>query len=367
MRNHFLIITAACLVSMTSLFAQDRKDKAPVTFEELYDEPYSINKLFVGFQPLYGELSANNVNVGFGVDAIYFHKDKFDIRANFRKTYYRKFYDMAAQLATEIDQKEVNQIREYSQEIAPVPFTYYELSGTYHIKDFEESSKTNMILYKNSYRGNRWASRVPLLAEVPCKVRKIYGARLGAIAWNSATDLSRALQAQGLTNNALLSAEVALPTEMENFTTLQRERVDVFANVSSQSIFLGGSLGWIRNVAVSFESSKYEEGVDDLMLTVFADIFYSPSIRVDDVVFTRRNDAGAIQETRTYAVSPVKTQPLGFRLGIDGRFNRTLSWSYGGEIGYRPGIEGRTFYALFKVSFPVYGTNLDYKVESFGK
>jgi hypothetical protein len=68
-----------------------------------------------------------------------------------------------------------------------------------------------------------------------------------------------------------------------------------------------------------------------------------------------------------YLVSPVKTKTFGFRLGMDGRFNRQLSWSYGAEVGYRPAIEGRTFYALVKISFPVFGTNLDYKVESFGK
>jgi hypothetical protein len=58
---------------------------------------------------------------------------------------------------------------------------------------------------------------------------------------------------------------------------------------------------------------------------------------------------------------------LGFRVGMDGRFNRTFSWAYGAEVGYRPSLEGRSFYAVFKISFPVFGTNLDYKVESFGK
>jgi hypothetical protein len=44
-----------------------------------------------------------------------------------------------------------------------------------------------------------------------------------------------------------------------------------------------------------------------------------------------------------------------------------FSWAYGAEVGYRPSFEGRSFYAMFKISFPVFGTNLDYKVESFGK
>src|ERR1044071_2593430 len=98
MKNHFLILTAALLVA-TNLFAQERKDKTPVTFEEIYDEPYSVNKLFVGFQPLYGELSVANVNAGFGVEAVYYHRDKMDLRAHFRKTYSRSFYDFSRDLA----------------------------------------------------------------------------------------------------------------------------------------------------------------------------------------------------------------------------------------------------------------------------
>jgi len=54
-------------------------------------------------------------------------------------------------------------------------------------------------------------------------------------------------------------------------------------------------------------------------------------------------------------------------VGIDGRFNRALRRSYGGEVGYKPTFAGMGFYALMKISFPVFGTNLDYKVESFGK
>jgi hypothetical protein len=52
---------------------------------------------------------------------------------------------------------------------------------------------------------------------------------------------------------------------------------------------------------------------------------------------------------------------------MEGRFNRTFGWSYGGEIGYRPSVESRGFFAVIKLCFPVFGTNLDYKVESFGK
>jgi hypothetical protein len=356
MKTNFLTCLAAFMAVSVNLFAQERKDKAPVTFEEIYDEPYSVNKLFIGFQPLYGELFVSNVNAGFGVEALYYHQDKFDVRAHFRKTYSQKFFDFSRDLAQ--NNSDVDNDTEV--------FRYFEIGGTYHIKDFEQSSKTKMYLYKSSYRGNRWASRVPLYADVPCKVRKIYGVRLGGIMWDSSIDLNRALEQQDLTNADLKSGETSLPTEEYNEVG-EFEPVDVFTNISSKGLYVGGSLSWIRNVAVNFD--KFEEGVDDTMFTVFADILFSPSIGIDDIVYTQKNNVGEkiTGTTATYSVSPVKTKTFGFRLGIDGRFNRTLSWSYGGEVGLRPSLDGRQFFAMFKISFPVYGTNLDYKVESFGK
>jgi hypothetical protein len=352
-KNHFLIFLSSLLFTFPAFSQSERKDKTAVTYEEIYDEPYSVNKLFIQFQPLYADLFATNVNAGFGLEASYYHKDRFDFRGNFRKTYSQKFYDFSRDLA----------IKTSDVDNRPQVYNYYELGGTYHVKDFEESSKTKMILYKNSYKGGKWAARVPLTAEVPCKVRKIYGARLGGILWKSSTDISRALDKQGLTNADLKSPEGnTIPlTQTVNGNVVP---FDVFSNISTTGLYVGGSMTWIKNVAVNFD--KFEEGIDDLMFTAFVDILVSPSIKIDDIVYT--TDKGTPDAvTRTYSVSPIKTKTFGFRAGIEGKFNRAWSWAYGGEFGYRPSIQGRGFYALIKISFPVFGTNLDYKVESFGK
>src|SRR5882757_4004872 len=178
-RNHFLTLSALFFI-VTQAFAQaPQDDKNAVTYEELYDEPYAVNKLFIGFQPLYAELFATNTNAGFGITAQYFHKDKFNIQAQMRMTYGSKFFDFNHQLA--LDNSNVQNV--------PVAFRYFEIGGTYHIKDTESTGKTKMTLYKNSYKGNKWASRVPLQTSVPAKVRKIYGARLGAVVWNSTTNI----------------------------------------------------------------------------------------------------------------------------------------------------------------------------------
>lgn len=334
--KHFFAVIGLLFFALAAFGQDDRKDKTAVTYEELYDEPYSINRLFVGFQPLYGEVFATNINAGFGFDAHYFLEDKMNFKAHFRKTYSKTFYDFSRDLAQKISDVD-NRTEVYN---------YYEIGATYHVKDFESSSKTKMFLFKNSYKGNKWAARVPLNAEIPCKVRQIYGARLGGIFWDSSTDINRALDTQGLTHADLTSIEGGAPLP---------NNIDVFSNISSKGLYVGGSMTWIRNVAVSFD--KFETGVDDLILTTYLDILISPWISLDDVVY----------QGEVYSIDAIKTNKIGFRAGIEGRFNRTLSWSYGGEIGYRPSIDGRGFFALLKISFPVYSTNLDYKVEAFGK
>lgn len=350
MNRTFFAFLPVFAVVHSCLFAQDR-DKPAVTYEQIYDEPYAVNKLFIGVQPLYGELFVTNVNAGFGMEAQYYFQDKADFRAQFRKSYSRKFYDFNRDRI--LDNSPLDNRAQV--------FSYFEFGATYHVSDFEENSKTKMFLYKKSYRGNRWASRVPLSAEIPSKVRKVYGVRAGTMLWKSSTDLTTAMENQGLTNADLLDAE-GTPLPMTFGEPGHEQPLHVYSNIASTNVYLGGSMSWIRNVAIDFD--QYEEGVDDLMFTLYFDLIYAPSMTLDDVVYTLPSPQA---ETRTYSVSPVKLLPFGARVGIDGRFNRTFSWSYGGEIGYRPSIEGRSFYALVKISFPVFGSTLDDKVETFEK
>lgn len=336
-----------CLILWSlSIQAQDKKEKQAVTYEELYDEPYSINKLFIGFQPLYGELFATNVNAGFGIEASYYYKDKFDLKANFRKTYSSQFFDFNRQAALDNNDPQMS--------TKPQIFNYYELGGTYHVKDKDESGKTRMVLYKKSFKGNRWAANVPQFAEVPCKVRKIIGARLGGILWNSSVDLSRALKSQDLTIADLVNSDGVGLAPIDPATGTAKN-ISVYGNLHATNVYVGGSMSWFRNVAVSFD--KYDEGLDDGLLTLYFDILFAPSLALDAVTY----------QSIDYSTDVIKTSSFGFRAGIDGKFNRQLSWSYGGEIGLRPSISGQGLYAMFKISFPVFGTGLDYKVESFGK
>ncbi|MDH5397195.1 MAG: hypothetical protein OEX02_03565 [Cyclobacteriaceae bacterium] len=336
-----LLSVLALLIAYSPLQAQGSE---PVTYEDIYDEPENINKLFVAFQPIYGELWATNPSVGFGVDATYFLNNVAHFHVHARKAYHDKFeFSRYSALSNSDMQNDIGVLN------------HFEFGGAYHIKDFVENSETKFILYKKSYRGRRWTARVPLNVVLPCKVRKIYGARLGGLLFDTSTDLNRIIERQDLTFDVLKTAEGLIMPETQLDNAGNPDDVNVFTNIDMKGFYVGASMTWIRNIAIAID--KHEPGVDDQILTAFFDLMITPWITADNVFFNNEE----------YSVQDIKTIPVGARLGLDGKFNRTLSWGYGGEIGYKPGFKTGGFFALIKISLPVYSTNVNYTVEAFGK
>ncbi|MDN4164984.1 hypothetical protein QWY31_05690 [Cytophagales bacterium LB-30] len=318
----------------TAVFSQ----KTTVTYEELYDAPYDINKLFVGFQPIYGETFVTNVNLGFGLEATYFMNNKLDFRAHFRMPYYQ---------GTDFERNVARQNENNLIVNAPFNFMYVEAGATYHIIDIEKDSKSKLPLYSKNYKGSKWASRVPQKMEVPNTKREVVGIRLGGIFFKSATDLVRATEKQNIT---------LVDTEGGSFPA----NTHIYGNVTSPSIYIGGSLSWIKNFAAKPDKT-FAVVTDDHIFTSFVDLLISPFVTVEDIRY------GPVGNVQVFKGDQIKTSFLGFRMGVDGKFNREFSWAYGAEWGYRPTVQGRGFYSMIKVSFPVYSTNLDYSVEAFGR
>ena len=301
-------------------FAQNADSvKSVITFDELYNSPYAINQLFIHVQPLYSELFVTNMNVGFGLEVDYYASNKIDLSAQWRRAYAR---------ATDFSRETAHKNRENSN--SPKAFNYLELGGTFHLSDQEQPSQTKIVLYSQRYKGKRWSTSNPQMISVPGSVRKIYGLRFGGLLYQSSTDLGRALQEQG----TMLLDQNGDPVVASN----------LYGNVDAKVVYLGGSLSMIKNFAIR-PHRDFGVLVNDLMINTYIDIMYGPSINIDDVLM------GSL----VYSSAPVETSEFGFRLGLEGKFNKKIGYGYGAEIGYRPGIKSRTFYAMFKMSFPVIG------------
>jgi hypothetical protein len=330
-----------CIALILTLFVLDlahaqrgRGRDNTVVYEELYDDPYDINKLFVMFQPLYGEVFVSNMNVGFGLEAQYYLKDKAHFRAHGRKAYARPF-DMERNIA------EKNNIQQNTPEV----FRFYELGGTYHIKDEESDTESKMILLRSKEDLKKLKAKVPEQIIIPSKKRTIYGARLGGMSYVTATDLDR----------VLTNENIMLPAVGDTALSIGGDQ-SLFTNVTMYGIYLGGQYTKIKNFAVKPDRT-YGNLVNDLMFTAYLDIIYAPSVQLENILL----------DGVEYSLDEVGTTSVGFRAGMEGKFNREWSWAYNAELGLRPGLKSRGFYALIKLSFPVFGTQLNYTKEAFGK
>lgn len=348
----FLLFTIILGISAHTSEAQFRRSEAnkTVTFEELYNDPYDINKLFIGITPLYGDIHVTNITSGFGIDGTYYLNDFMHFKASVRVPYFSGS-DFARNAANKSDNFD-GRARS---------FLYTEASASYHIWDKEQESKSKIALYSKNYKGAQWAAKVPQVAEIPNKRREILFARLGGVYYETTSELSRAIAAQGVEVTGTATTEGG--AQLTN--TISGETEDaIFGNVLGYGVSIGGGLTWMKNFAAKPDKT-YEELVDDHVFTTFIDLFIFPVVTVEDFFYNPTPDASSV--FYQYDGSQINTFMFGGRLGIDGHFNRTLGWGYGAELGVRPGLEKRGFYGMIKIIFPLYGTKLDYKVEAFGR
>jgi hypothetical protein len=317
------------LMTLTIIgYSQATKKSNALKYTVTYDDPYEIKKLFIHFQPIVGDISALNIVGGFGLEANYYHKDMLDFEFSGRTTYGARF-DIARDAAN----------RNAINENVIATYFYGDMGGTYHILDQTKESDSKILLYSKRLKGNEWAATVPKNALIKNTVREIVGGRAGGFFYTTSADLSKVLAKQELE----LSYNDGSPVLVE----------DLYTNVFAYGFYVGGSMSWFKNFAVTFES-RWEPSGDDLLMTTYLDVLYSPGITIDDLLI-----AG-----ETVSLEDIKQSPIGFRAGLKGKFNRALGWGYGVESGLRPGIKKNGFFFTFKLSFPIYGTKLEQTVEA---
>ena len=299
--------------------AQDKDSVDVLTYEAINDDPYAINKLFIHIQPLYSELFATNVNIGFGIQVDYQIAKGLELSANWRHPYARQT-DFAREVAYK-NQDNVDNNK---------AFNYLEFGGTIHLSDRNYKSKSKIILYSKRYQGKKWANKIPEKLIIPSQVRKVVGFRWGGTIFNSTTDVVKAAAEQG----------VSLVDEENNPVGDAK----LYGNLDAKGIYAGLSLQIIKNVAIK-PHRDFGVLVNDLHFNAFLDIIYAPSISLEDIILDGNIISG----------DQLETQEVGFRAGVQGKFNKRVGFSYGAEFGYRPSLKERSFYALFKLGFPVFG------------
>lgn len=299
--------------------AQDQETGQVLTYEGINDDPYALNRIYIHIQPVYGELFATNVNLGFGLQVDYQIAKGLGLSANWRHPYSRQ-----TDFNREIAYKNQDNIDNNKA------FNYLEFGGTIHLSDRDQQGKSKIILYSKRYKGNKWANKTAEKLIIPSRVRKVMGFRWGGMMFNSTTDISNAAELQ----------DISLVDNENNSV----DQAKLYGNIDVKGIYAGLSIQIIKNVAIQ-PHRDFGVLVNDLQFTAFIDIMYAPSINVEDIIL---NDL-------IIDSNQLETQELGFRAGVQGKFNKPIGFSYGAEVGHRPSLKELGFYAMFKLGFPVFG------------
>jgi hypothetical protein len=305
--------------------------KGPSSFEILYDEPYAINRLFIHFQPVIADVFLTNPNVSFGFEANYLPGKKLNYEISIRKAYGRAT-DVMRDLA-ETNKTNQNETR---------PFRWIQAGATYHIKDRERDGNARIVPYTKKTKAHSFDNYNYF--EVPCLVREIIGVRAGAYNYQTTIDVSNNMIRQG----------IKLTSQEGNPLTLStKERI--YSNMMVSGFYLGGSFTTIRNVVVKPEGGSgvaYKNSGSDQILTAYADLMYSPFINLEQV-----KDGNQL-----YDLDPMKTNALGWRIGLDVMHNRAKHWSFNIEMGSHTGLSRRAGFFTAKIAFPVMAFTIDKKL-----
>ena len=310
-------------------------EKESVVFEVLYDEPYDVYKLWIKFQPLYFDVFMSNVTAGFGFEAQFIEYEMFDLNLSIRKPY---------STSTDVYRNAGEQNNDFTTTLQPAFFA--EIGGSYHVYDKSKEGIAKIVLRKefNSVKAKNREKNKPIeFVKVGCQVREIVGIRAGFMTYSNTVNLSDAAIRQGIK-----SYQGNQGTVIDNFVDNR-----LYGNLNATGLYLGGSYSQFRNVIIKPED--YNNLGNDILITAYADLLIIPSFNFTNVFL-----AG-----EAFDMGSVNTNPVGFRLGLEGKFNQKFTYSYAFETGIRPSVSKRGAFALVKLSFPVLATSLKMEKEAF--
>jgi hypothetical protein len=315
------------------LMAQTSGSNKVVNYKSVSDEPYGINKMWLHFQPIVADVFMTNFSVGFGAQYNYLFTDKVNFEARMNTSYTRSF-DFARDLAQKNAGIQVN-----NEDLAIsnrfAPYLNLQVGGSYHIIDNELKGTSKIMLTSKKVKTMQLTS-VDYVT-VNSKVRQIVGIRGGGYYMQTTTNLGTAMIKQG-----------RVMTGSDGSVLVPGGRNAIYSSLMAPGFYLGGSFGQIRNVAI--KADKFGVLGNNTIFTSYADLMYSPFLRIDDVLI---QEPGT-ENTITYTADNLKLNRVGWRAGFDIMYNQDKYFSFGGEIGARPTLAGRGMYAMAKVGFPVF-------------
>lgn len=346
-----------------------------IVFDQVYNNPSEVKRLFLGLMPAYADMFTTNVNLGVGVDAHIFPK-KLGVGGlqNENKKYSLHFHART----TYASQTDLNRFLHSENTAAftanefgsPGWYVYAEGGYAYHF--YDNVAEDNIKLPVTSTRRDlkKAASEVNDIFEVTVDKRTLVTARAGLLGYRSAVNWNNVVSRDN--RRVMRGMYDADPEDAIEPVSIRYDSLGIrneaeglglrnyaFGDVIVGSVYLGASMSWIWNAG--FETEGHADVVRDAMVTGYADFMVAPFVVVGEVKSYNGKFVASPNDLADFR------NRFGGRIGLDIAHNRAFGWGLNAEIGYRPGIHRNGAYFMMGFRFPVFATDMNNLRESFQK
>ena len=316
-----------------------------VLYKVLVDDPSVQNQLWLHLQPLTADGMTMNASVGSGLETHWISPFRgIEFHAGIRGNFFNAM-DLqkraASSAAIFIQTDKYDDPSRNPLAVTLSRFLAWEAGGFYPIKEFLKNGKANISIPDQT--------GVAENLELNAKVLRTLGARLGVNSMRSTVSLNKALEDQNL--ELVGNKGNRLSPKGATIGSVYRTRDDInslFTSFASTGIYAGIGMQRRKNLNIKTETLGIISS--NSILSFYADVMFNPWTSLQPFAYAA-NGSGDKEE---FQVDAINLSKFGFRTGFEIRHNENPFISAGGEIGYRPSIQGQGFYAALRIGIPVF-------------
>ena len=333
------------LANQVSAQLESSYPSSAVLYKVLVDDPGIQNRIWFHLQPITVDGMTMNAAVGSGLEAHWISPFKGielhgGIRGNiFNAMDLQKNASSDAAVFLQTDKYEDPSKNPLKQDFSR--FLAWELGGFYPLIEMRKDGKANISIPDQSGLVDN--------LELNAKVLRSLGARLGFNSLNSTVSLNKAMEDQQVELTGSKGTRLSPKgSSIGPVYKTEEGKNSLFSSFASSGFYAGIGLQRRKNLSIKTETMGIISS--NSILSFYADVLVNPWTSLQPFSYVQ-NGSGEKEE---FEVDKIKLGKIGFRTGFEIRYNESPFISAGGEIGYRPSIQGQGFYAALRIGIPVF-------------
>ena len=287
--------------------------------------------------PLYTDVSSNNIVGGYGIDFLF----RLNTIISFRGNYTGSYFNQKPSRENKKNSEVYNGIVSGNY----VPFKYFHGEMTLYLYTdvYESKIKVGIPIEARKEENKRSYLKIDKID----KMRQV-GLRFGGGKYQG--------QLKEKTDEFYGVDESKSFADSNRIMDLDNPLNDNFTSVTYDLISAGLSYESVSHLRIKFSDAKgYKNKMSQWI--IYGDALYGMNFNLGDIMFDQ--DGSGTMEEVVYSLNKfTEIAPIGFRLGFDHNITSRFGWSYGLEIGSRPGTGTFLQRGYFSAKF---GVSLNYK------